>query len=99
MTSDRILHREPPLSEAEQAERLDRSTRIQIEHAVSRRSIHREWVRASVSDASDYGYAEVRRLSRDHESKLDLAVPGDLDVIALTNVILAEIQRQRGGAK
>lgn len=93
--SDRILHAEPPLSEAEHVGRFNPKTKIAIEHSSEGVHIRRDWVRDSAADDSPYGYAEKRERFTQRESKLEMELPGVLDVAALTTAILEEVRRQR----
>lgn len=92
--SERIFHVEPPLT-AEQREPFDYTTRIEIVHSYRRRVIRREWVRDHAGEGASYGYADKPDVESNSDGKLDLSVPGVLDVAALTLAILAELQRQR----
>lgn len=90
--ADRVLHQEPPLTGAERAEQIDPTTSIVVEYRYKRPSIGREWKQDT--DAGDYGYAEYRGTADVREGRLDLSLPGRLDVVALTRVVLEEIARQ-----
>jgi hypothetical protein len=92
MSERRMLHVEPPLTDAEKTPR-DHKTRIQIEHESKVIGLAQDWVKES--DGGNYGYAERRAFFTRGEAKVDVTVAGTLDTIALLQVVLAEITRQQ----
>jgi hypothetical protein len=96
--ADRVFHAEPPLSDMERVARFGHKTKIAVEHSFEGITIRRDWVRESAAEDAPYGYAENRGTYVQRESKLEMEVPWTLDIAALTQAILTELQRQRDRA-